>query len=78
MQVTAVEGDIHGLKLRLVDTPGLEAAAGSARYNTWALKQIDKARRKYKPDLVLYCERLDMVTLSPPQPPPPEMLQFWH
>ena len=64
-----MEGDIHGLKLRLVDTPGLEAAAGSVRHNTWALKQIDKARRKYKPDLVLYCERLDMVRVILPLQP---------
>lgn len=60
-----VEGSTFGLKLRLIDTPGLHPASGSQRQNEKTLKKINKARNKYKPDLVIYCERLDMVSPSP-------------
>lgn len=56
-----VEGRAFGLRLRLVDTPGLHPAASSQRQNDKILGKINKARSKYKPDLVVYCERLDMV-----------------
>ena len=60
-----VEGGAFGLKLRLIDTPGLHPASGSQRTNDKILSKINKARSKHKPDLVIYCERLDMVILSP-------------
>ena len=57
-----VEGGAFGLKLRLIDTPGLHPASGSQRKNDKILSKINNARSKHKPDLVIYCERLDMVS----------------
>ena len=53
---------VHGMRLRFVDTPGLEASADRDGHNRHVLSQIEKARRRYKPDLVLYVDRLDMVS----------------
>ena len=54
---------MYGLKLRLIDTPGLLAASDAQAHNTKVLKKINNARKKYKPDLVMYAERMDMVGL---------------
>lgn len=56
-----VSGSAFGMKLRFIDTPGLHTAYESTRYNAGVLKQIDAARKKYKPDMVIYCDRVDMV-----------------
>ena len=64
MQISVVEGGAFGLKLRLIDTPGLHPASGSQRKNEKILAKINRARSKHKPDLVIYCERLDMVSCS--------------
>lgn len=63
-QVTVVEGGAFGLQLKLIDTPGLHPASGSQRRNEKILKKVNKARTKHKPDLVIYCERLDMVSIT--------------
>ena len=52
----------YGLKLTMIDTPGLSAAADAVSYNNKVLKAIDKARKQYKPDLVIYTERMDEVS----------------
>lgn len=55
---------VFGLKLRFIDTPGLQTAAESFSRNSRVLKQINAARKKFKPKLVVYCDRLDTVSRS--------------
>ncbi|CAL8463774.1 g3308 [Coccomyxa elongata] len=60
-QVRVLEGAINGIRVRFIDTPGLQAAASAVGYNARVLSQIRKAHRKYKPDNVLYFDRMDQV-----------------
>jgi hypothetical protein len=46
-----------------VDTPGLQAASSAVAYNARVLAQIRRAHKKYRPDNVLYFDRMDMVRL---------------
>ncbi len=61
VQVRVLEGAINGIRVRFIDTPGLQAAASAVGYNARVLSQIRKAHRKYKPDNVLYFDRMDQV-----------------
>ncbi len=56
-----LDGAINGIRVRFIDTPGLQAAASAVGYNARILAQIRKAHRKYKPDNVLYFDRMDQV-----------------
>lgn len=60
-QVRVLDGAINGIRVRFIDTPGLQAAASAVGYNARVLGQIRKAHRKYKPDNVLYFDRMDKV-----------------
>ncbi|EIE27818.1 hypothetical protein COCSUDRAFT_26914 [Coccomyxa subellipsoidea C-169] len=60
-QVRVLDGAINGIRVRFIDTPGLQAAASAVGYNARILAQIRKAHRKYKPDNVLYFDRMDQV-----------------
>lgn len=62
LQITTVNGEAFGIQLKLVDTPGLHAAGGSYRENAKLIEKINKARGKCKPDLIIYCDRMDIVT----------------
>lgn len=59
-----LEGAINGIRVRFIDTPGLQASSSAVGYNTRVLSQIRKAHRKYKPDNVLYFDRMDQVSPS--------------
>ena len=56
-----LEGSINGIRVRVIDTPGLVPAASAVAHNAKILAQIKKAHKKYKPDNVLYFDRMDMV-----------------
>lgn len=62
LQVHLVEGAINGIRVRFIDTPGLVPAASAVGYNAKVLGQIKKAHKKYKPDNVLYFDRMDTVS----------------
>ena len=66
-QVRVLDGAINGIRVRFIDTPGLQAAASAVGYNARVLGQIRKAHRKCKPDNVLYFDRLDQVRLLGPR-----------
>ena len=53
-------GKICGVTLRLIDTPGLSVAAASLRRNMKTLKAVRGAITKYKPDTVIYVDRMDL------------------
>ena len=65
LQIAQASGTVFGLNLRFIDTPGLQTASESFGYNSRVLKQINNARKKYKPKLVMYCDRLDTVRSLP-------------
>ena len=56
---------MSGMRLRFIDTPGLEPSASRIGHNQRVLSQIKKAMNKYKPDLVLYIDRMDVVRAVP-------------
>ena len=60
-QVQLLDGTINGIRVRFIDTPGLVPAASAVGHNTKILAQIKKAHKKYKPDNVLYFDRMDTV-----------------
>ena len=65
-QVHLVTGMVNGMELRFIDTPGLEPGAAGVGHNVRALTVARRAHKKYKADLVLYVDRLDMVLLCSP------------
>jgi len=69
--VTVMKGTCQGVKLEIIDTPGLRAAAGDSAANARVLRQIRRAYRKHKPDLVVYVDRLDATSPGMVGPPGP-------
>ena len=65
LQVQLLDGSINGIRVRFIDTPGLVPAASAVAHNAKILAQIKKAHKKYKPDNVLYFDRMDMVRPRP-------------
>lgn len=66
-----MEGSFRGMPMRFVDTPGLQASSTALNQNTKVLHAIKGAQKKYKPDLVLYVDRCDMVGPSRQLSAPP-------
>lgn len=64
IKVQVLDGCINGIRVRFIDTPGLQAASSAVGYNGRVLGQIRKAHKKHKPDNVLYFDRMDVVSLS--------------
>ena len=63
-KVRLIEKKIHGLTLRLIDTPGLQASAADIRYNAAIMNDAKKFTKQHKPDIVLYFDRLDIPSRS--------------
>lgn len=59
-KVAAIVGTVHGIQLRIIDTPGLIPSFAGHRRNEKIMSSVKKFVRKYPPDLVLYVDRLDM------------------
>uniref|UniRef100_A0A1D2A0U4 AIG1-type G domain-containing protein n=1 Tax=Auxenochlorella protothecoides TaxID=3075 RepID=A0A1D2A0U4_AUXPR len=58
-RVSLERGEVAGLRLTFIDTPGLEASAGAASRNAATLRAIRRAFDAHKPHAVLYVDRLD-------------------
>ncbi|KAG0497708.1 hypothetical protein HPP92_002399 [Vanilla planifolia] len=58
--VQNVVGTVHGIKVRVIDTPGLSSSSSDQRYNEKILFSIKRFIGKTPPDIVLYFDRLDM------------------
>ncbi|MEW5316915.1 MAG: hypothetical protein WDW38_008254 [Sanguina aurantia] len=54
-----LRGTVHGIDLMLYDSPGLTCSASDTSHGMSVLRQIKRAYRSHKPDLVLYVDRLD-------------------
>lgn len=59
-KVQEILGTIHGIKVRVVDTPGLMSSFSDQHRNKAILSSVKKFIRKCPPDIVLYVDRLDV------------------
>ncbi|GFY89864.1 translocon outer complex protein 120 [Actinidia rufa] len=59
-KVQDVVGTVQGIKVRVIDTPGLLPSRSDQRQNEKILHSIKRFIKKTPPDIVLYLDRLDM------------------
>ncbi|RVW55620.1 Translocase of chloroplast 159, chloroplastic [Vitis vinifera] len=57
--VNEIIGTIDGVKIRVLDTPGLRSSLMEQAFNRKILSSIKKFMKKFPPDVVLYVDRLD-------------------
>ncbi|KAK2984422.1 hypothetical protein RJ640_014828 [Escallonia rubra] len=57
--VKEIVGTIDGVKVRLLDTPGLRSCVTESRFNCKTLSSVKKKMKKFPPDVILYVDRLD-------------------
>ncbi|XP_057549151.1 translocase of chloroplast 159, chloroplastic-like isoform X2 [Amaranthus tricolor] len=60
--VNVVNGIVNGVKIRVIDAPGLKSSALEQGFNRKVLASVKKITKKYSPDLLLYVDRLDSQT----------------
>ncbi|XP_022763076.1 translocase of chloroplast 120, chloroplastic-like [Durio zibethinus] len=61
-KVQDVVGTVHGIKVRVIDTPGLLPSWSDQRQNEKILHSVKHFIKKTPPDIVLYLDRLDLQT----------------
>ncbi|KAM0058957.1 putative small monomeric GTPase [Helianthus debilis subsp. tardiflorus] len=61
-KVQDVVGTVQGIKVRVIDTPGLLSSWADQRKNEKILHSVKRFIQKSPPDIVLYLDRLDMQT----------------
>ncbi|XP_057782351.1 translocase of chloroplast 159, chloroplastic [Salvia miltiorrhiza] len=54
-----ISGSVDGVKVRVVDTPGLKSSVMEQGFNRSTLSSVKKFTKKSSPDVVLYVDRLD-------------------
>ncbi|CAK8569338.1 unnamed protein product [Lathyrus sativus] len=59
-KVQDVVGKVQGIKVRVIDTPGLLPSWSDQQYNEKILLSVKRFIKKTPPDIVLYLDRLDM------------------
>ncbi|KAH9622305.1 hypothetical protein KSS87_011073 [Heliosperma pusillum] len=59
-KVQDVVGTVQGIKVRVIDTPGLLSSISDQRQNEKILQSVKRFISKSPPDIVLYLDRLDM------------------
>lgn len=59
-KVQDIVGTVQGIRVRVVDTPGLLPSWSDQRENERILRSVKKFIKKTPPDIVLYLDRLDM------------------
>jgi Toc86/159 family protein import component len=64
-KVQEVVGTVEGIKVKVIDTPGLSCSSSDQHYNQKVLNSVKKLVSKNPPDIVLYFDRLDMQTRAP-------------
>ncbi|KAA3456208.1 translocase of chloroplast 159, chloroplastic isoform X1 [Gossypium australe] len=57
--VKEIVGTVYGVKMRILDTPGLQSPMTDEGTNRKVLASIKRFIRKFPPDVVLYVDRLD-------------------
>ncbi|KAM0946933.1 putative small monomeric GTPase [Dioscorea sansibarensis] len=61
-KVQDVVGTVQGIKVRVIDTPGLSSSSSDQHQNEKILHSVKRFISKSPPDIVLYFDRLDMQT----------------
>lgn len=56
-RVEVTTGQVLGIRLSMIDTPGLTASAAGTAANAGVLRQLKKAFKQHAPDLVVYVDR---------------------
>ncbi|KAG6543656.1 hypothetical protein Mapa_014839 [Marchantia paleacea] len=59
-KVQEIVGHVHGIKVRVIDTPGLLPSVADQRHNEKIMTSVKRFIKKSPPDIVLYFDRLDM------------------
>ncbi|XP_051132558.1 translocase of chloroplast 120, chloroplastic-like [Andrographis paniculata] len=59
-RVQDIVGTVHGIRVRVIDTPGLLPSWSDQRQNEKILHSVKKFIKKTPPDIILYLDRLDM------------------
>ncbi|MED6130291.1 hypothetical protein PIB30_000191 [Stylosanthes scabra] len=57
--VEVVSGTIDGIKIRMLDTPGLRSSMKEQTFNRKILSSIKRHMKKFRPDVILYIDRVD-------------------
>ncbi|XP_010522778.1 PREDICTED: translocase of chloroplast 159, chloroplastic-like isoform X3 [Tarenaya hassleriana] len=57
--VREISGTVGGVKITVIDTPGLKSSAMDQSTNSKLLSSVKKVTKKCPPDIVLYVDRLD-------------------
>lgn len=60
--VSKIEGVVNGIKIRVLDTPGLKPCIMDQASNKKVLASVKKYMKRFPPDVVLYMDRLDTQT----------------
>ncbi|KAG2598844.1 hypothetical protein PVAP13_5KG401714 [Panicum virgatum] len=60
--VREIVGDVDGVKIRIIDTPGLRLNVMDQGSNRKVLSAVKKFTKKCPPDIVLYVDRLDSLS----------------
>lgn len=59
-KVQEVVGTVEGIKVKVIDTPGLSCSSLEQHHNQKVLNSVKRLISKNPPDIVLYFDRLDM------------------
>ncbi|KAF8407169.1 hypothetical protein HHK36_006295 [Tetracentron sinense] len=63
--IQEVVGTISGIKITFIDTPGLlPSSTSNLRRNRKIMLSVKRFIRRSPPDIVLYCERLDLINMG--------------
>ncbi|KAJ0984327.1 hypothetical protein J5N97_002683 [Dioscorea zingiberensis] len=60
-KIQEIVGTIKGIRVTVIDTPGLSPSQSDQRRNRKNMIAVKKFIRKSSPDIVLYCERIDFI-----------------
>ncbi|KAK1292695.1 hypothetical protein QJS10_CPB17g01338 [Acorus calamus] len=60
--VREISGIVNGVKIRVIDTPGLKTSAMEQASNRKVLLSVKKYMKRCPPDILLYVDRLDTQT----------------
>jgi hypothetical protein len=63
-RVEVSQGQVLGVTLTMIDTPGLTASAAGAAANAAVLRKLRKAFQQHEPDLVLYVDRWVLLAFA--------------
>ncbi|KAH9291582.1 hypothetical protein KI387_043229, partial [Taxus chinensis] len=61
-RVQEIVGTVNGIRVRVIDTPGLHVSSADQSLNGKILASIKHFIKKTPPDIVLYVDRLDMLS----------------